>query len=89
LTAGGVDVFSTAAAEAGVDAVFFEVLHEFLDGVVIGFGEEGLVDGVVLDDIDEIGGHAAVELDEFVGVLRLSLKSLNRIYSKVISLPVC
>ena len=36
--------------------------------MLFGLGEEGLVDGVVLDDVDEIGGHLAVEADEFVGV---------------------
>src|SRR5580700_81013 len=57
LAAGGVDVFAAAVAEAGVDAVFFEMLHELVDCGLIGLLEESLVDGVVFDDIDKVGGH--------------------------------
>ncbi len=67
LAAGGVDVLATATAEAGVDAVLFEDLHELLDGIFFGFGEEGLVDGVIFDDIDEVGGYLAVDFYEFPG----------------------
>jgi hypothetical protein len=88
LAAGGVDVFAAAAAEAGVDAVLFQMLHELVDRGFFGFLEEGLVDGVVFDDIDEVGGHLAEILTSSSASWRLSLKPLKRIYSKVISLPV-
>ena len=69
MTTGSVYVFAAAAAEAGVDAVLFEVLHELLDGVFFGFGEEGLVDRIIFNNVDEIGGDLAEDLHQFVGVL--------------------
>jgi len=78
LSAGGVDVFSTGTAEAGVDAVFFEVLHEFFDCFVVRFGEERLIDGVIFNNIDQIGGHAAVEPYEFIGVLAAVIEILKQ-----------
>ncbi len=69
LTTSSVYVFAAAAAEAGIDAVLVEVLHELLDSVFFGFCEEGLFDGVVFDDVHEVGGYLAEEFDEFFGIL--------------------
>src|SRR5580658_1905920 len=77
LAAGGVDVFAATAAEAGVDAVFFQMGHELVDGGLVRFLEEGLVDGVVFDYIDEVGGHLAVNLDELFGVFGAIVKTLE------------
>ena len=68
LTAGGVYVFAAAAAETGVDAAPLEMLHEVLDGIFVGFGKLGLVDGIVFDDVDEVGGYLAVYLDQLFGI---------------------
>src|SRR5260221_4884583 len=69
LSAGRIDILPPAAAEAGIHLILFEVLHECRDGIFFGFGEEGLVDGIVFDDVDEVGGNLAVDLYELVGVL--------------------
>ena len=69
LSAGGIDVFSAAAAEPGIDPILFEVLHELVNGILVGFCEKGLLDGVVFDDVDEVGGHLPVNLHQLVRIL--------------------
>jgi hypothetical protein len=48
-----------------------------VDGGLVGFLEQGLVDGVVFNDIYEVGGDLAVDLHEFVGVFGAVVKSFK------------
>src|SRR6185437_8403553 len=62
LPARRIDVLSAAAPEPRIDAVLLEMLHELLNGLFARFGETGLGDRVIFDDIDEIGGNLPEDL---------------------------
>lgn len=58
--------------------VLFEMAHELMNGSLVRFLEKRLVDGIVFDDVDKIGGHLAVNLYQFVGVLAAVVKPLEQ-----------
>ena len=74
LTAGGIYVFSAAAAKAGIDLVFLQVGHEHIHHIFFRFLKSCRIDGVVFNDIHEVGGHPAVYFDQLIGILNAVIK---------------
>ena len=68
LPAGGINILTPASSQAHIHPVIHEVIGELHCLVLIGFHERGIIDGVVLDHIDQVRGDAAVDLDQVVGI---------------------
>lgn len=77
LSAGGIDVLPTAATQAGIDPVLLQMGHELIDGVVIRLGEKRRLDGVVFNDIHEVGRHLAIDLYQLVRILAAVIEILK------------
>lgn len=69
LSTSGIDVLSTAATQTGIDPVLFQMMHKPVDGIVIRLGEKCGLDGIVFNDIHEVGRHLAIDLYQLVRIL--------------------
>ena len=74
LPTGGVNVLTTATAQAHVYTVAAEVVHKLIHHILIGLGISGIVYGVVFYNIHQIGRHLAVQLYQVIGVLKAIIK---------------